>query len=370
MKTVLVLYGGRSGEHEVSLRSAASVVSNLDSRWKILLGGITREGLWYLQGEEYCAKAREEAAPVLEILQNPETLMSVIPGRGLAAGGKLLAADVVFPVLHGSFGEDGLLQGLLENAMLAYVGAGVLGSSLSMDKDKVKRVWKEAGLPVVPSFTLEKETWLKSLKGKPEGKTLLDAVQREFGCPFFVKPSGAGSSVGITRVHKEDEAERALEAAFQFDTKILIEKAINAREIECSVLGNFTPRAFTPGEIVPSHEFYDYDAKYIDPEGARLFIPAKLEAAALDRIKAMAVEAYAAAGAEGMSRIDFFVDKDTGNIYINEINTIPGFTSISMFPRMCAHDGLSYPDLLNELLELGIERFARRSMLRYSYQCS
>ncbi|MDR3200398.1 MAG: D-alanine--D-alanine ligase [Spirochaetales bacterium] len=370
MKTVLVLYGGRSGEHEVSLRSAASVVGNLDSRWNVLLGGVSKEGVWYLQSQEYSGDARKNSLPTLEITQNPEALMSVIPGKGIAAAGKLLAVDVVFPVLHGSFGEDGLLQGLLENAMLPYAGAGVLGSSLSMDKDKVKRVWKEAGLPVVPSFTLGKENYMRSLREKPAGENLLRAAEEEFGYPLFVKPSGAGSSVGISKVHNQSEAACALEDAFRFDTKVLIEKAIRAREIECSVLGNFAPRAFTPGEIIPSHEFYDYDAKYIDPDGARLLIPASLDAPTLDRIKSMAVEAYAAAEAEGMARIDFFVEKDTGSVYINEINTIPGFTSISMFPRMCAHDGLSYSDLLNELLELGIQRFSQRAELLYSYQCS
>jgi D-alanine-D-alanine ligase len=334
------------------------------------LGGISREGVFYLPSEDYPAAVRKGSLPSLEIIQNPEALMSVIPGKGIAAAGKLLAIDVVFPVLHGSFGEDGLMQGLLENAMLPYAGAGVLGSSLSMDKDKVKRIWKEAGLPVVPSLTLEKEDYLKSLNDTSSGEHLLEAAQKEFGYPLFVKPSGAGSSVGITKVHNQGEAGRALEDAFRFDTKVLIEKAIHAREIECSVLGNYRPRAFTPGEIIPSREFYDYEAKYIDPNGARLCIPANLPARDLDRIKRMAVEAYAAAAAEGMARIDFFVEHDTGEVYINEINTIPGFTSISMFPMMCAHDGLSYPDLLNELLELGIRRFAQRAELIYTYQCS
>jgi D-alanine-D-alanine ligase len=366
MKTVIVLYGGRSGEHEVSLSSAASVVRNLGPHWAVILAGITRDGAWYLQSEEELARGRGNSSP-LRILTDPARLMSVIPGRGIAAEGKLLHPDVAFPVLHGSFGEDGLLQGLLENAMIPYAGAGVLGSSLAMDKDKVKRVWKEAGLPVAPSFTLRKETFARNEK---ERDTLIAAAEEEFGYPLFIKPSGAGSSVGITKAHARGQVIPALETAFRFDTKALIEKSIYAREIECSVIGNASPRAFTPGEIIPSHEFYDYTAKYLDPQGARLIIPANLESGEIERIKSLALRAYGAAEAEGMARVDFFVEKNTGNIIVNEINTIPGFTSISMFARMCAYDGLSYSELLDEILELGIRRFARRAELLYDYQCS
>jgi D-alanine-D-alanine ligase len=367
MKTVLVLYGGRSGEHEVSLRSAASVVRNLGAGWNILLAGIDREGVWYMQPAGELERVRAGETP-LRVVQNSEGLMSVIPGRGIAVKGGLLKIDVAFPVLHGSFGEDGLLQGLLENARLPYAGAGVLGSSLSMDKDKVKRIWKEAGLPVVPSLTLRKADPGKPQDAPEVWTQALNSAEKEFGYPLFVKPSGAGSSVGISKVRSRGELLPALEAAFLFDTKALIEKAIPAREIECSVIGSFRPRAFTPGEIVPSHEFYDYGAKYIDPQGARLLIPAELDAPALERIKRLAVEAYAAAEVEGMARVDFFVEKDSGNLYINEINTIPGFTDISMFPRMCGHDGLSYADLLDEILELGIERHKKREELLFTYQ--
>ncbi|MDR1316790.1 MAG: D-alanine--D-alanine ligase [Spirochaetales bacterium] len=358
MKTVLVLYGGRSGEHEVSLVSAASVARAIDSRWTVLLAGIDKEGVWYFQPEEELLRIKKDAGSPLRVIKDSGEILGLIPGRGIARKGELLAVDVVFPVLHGSFGEDGLLQGLLENARLAYAGSGVLGSALCMDKDKVKQIWRESGLPVVSSFTLRKTQ---------DAAGCVAAAEKDMGYPLFVKPSRTGSSVGITKAHSRAELEAALREAFRFDTKVLIEKAINAREIECSVVGNHAPRAFTPGEIIPSHEFYDYAAKYTDPQGARLLIPADLDSAVLEEIKRLAVRAYAAAEAAGLARVDFFVEKGTGNIFINEINTIPGFTPISMFPRLCAHDGLSYPDLINELLELGISRFRETEELVFSY---
>lgn len=364
MMKILILYGGKSGEHEVSLLSAASVVRNLKESNSILLAGIDKDGVFYLQPREEVTRARASGEP-LRILRDPGAILSVVPGRGIAHGGGILDLDVVFPVLHGSFGEDGLVQGLLETAMLPYVGSGVLASSLSMDKDKVKRIWKEAGLPVVPSITLRKEVFEESSTG-------LEAAVREaedrLGYPLFVKPAGIGSSVGISKVRKRAEFSPALAAAFRYDMKVLVEKAVDAREIECSVLGNFRPRACTPGEVVPTHEFYDYDAKYLDPDGARLLIPAELDGGTLEAIKDLAVRAYEAAEAEGMARIDFFVEKSSGEIFLNEINTIPGFTNISMFPRMCGHDGLLYPELLESLLELGMRRFRERKKLAYSYQ--
>ncbi|MDR2588921.1 MAG: D-alanine--D-alanine ligase [Spirochaetales bacterium] len=358
MKTVLILYGGRSGEHEVSLQSAASVVYNLSAQWKILLAGIDKEGVWYLQPQSAVEAARASAQKPLAITQDENAALSIVPGRGAALAGRLLPIDVVFPVLHGSFGEDGLVQGLLENARLAYVGAGVLGSALSMDKDTAKRVWRDAGIPVTPFFTLRTEE-----PREQAGKT----AEAQFGYPFFVKPSAAGSSVGISKVHAREEFFPAIDEAFRYDSKVLVEKALSAREIECSVLGNLEPRAFTPGEIIPSHEFYDYNAKYIDSDGARLLVPAALDDAAREKVKALAVRAYRAAEAEGMARVDFFLDKDSGGLYVNEINTLPGFTGISMFPRMCAHGGLSYAALLDELLELGMERQRRREGLTFSY---
>jgi D-alanine-D-alanine ligase len=329
-----------------------------------MLAGIDRDGVWYLQPDDAADRARASDAP-LEILREPGAVLSVVPGRGVTRSGKPLEIDIVFPVLHGSFGEDGILQGLLESADLAYVGSGVLGSALSMDKDKVKRVWKEAGLPVVPWLTFHKEDFERN-PGAVEA--FLTAVEKNLGFPIFVKPSGIGSSVGITKARNRGELVSALAEAFRFDTKALAEKAVNAREIECSVVGNHGARAFTPGEIVPSHEFYDYDAKYIDPDGARLLIPAELAAADLAAVKAVAVQAYRLAEAEGMARVDFFYDRGTGKLFLNEINTIPGFTNISMFPRMCAHDGLFYPELLETLIELGLKRHEERGRLKFSYQ--
>ena len=271
---------------------------------------------------------------------------------------------MVFPVLHGSFGEDGTIQGLLETAGIPYVGAGVLGSSLSMDKEKTKQIWKESGLPVVPYVLSRKEDFLKKSE---ELKRIIRETEK-LGFPVFVKPCSVGSSVGITKVKARDGLKKALEAAFKFDTKVLIEQGIDAREIECSVLGNRTPQAFTPGEIVSSHEFYDYEAKYLDPRGAELLIPARLDGRKQEEIKSLAVKAYEAAAVEGMARVDFFVDRESGKIYLNEINTIPGFTNISMFPRMCEHDGLKYPELLESLIRLGLERHSLRQGITYRYQ--
>lgn len=363
MMNILVLYGGKSGEHEVSLRSAASVVRNLKSSYKIALAGIDKNGLWFLQPEDAVRKARENSDP-LEIVTDDSALVSVVPGKGFAAKGKLIEADVVFPVLHGSFGEDGTIQGLLDTAGLPYVGAGVLGSSLSMDKEKTKQVWAAAGLPVVPYVACRKEDFQKK---SDELKRILRETEK-LGFPVFVKPCSVGSSVGITKVKSRDSLKKALETAFKFDTKALVEQGIDAREIECSVLGNRTPRAFTPGEIVSSHEFYDYEAKYLDPRGAQLLIPAGLDAQQLETIKTLAVRAFEAAAVEGMARVDFFVDRESGTVYLNEINTIPGFTSISMFPKMCEHDGLLYPELLESLLRLGMERHSLRQSITYLYQ--
>ncbi len=361
---ILVLYGGKSGEHEVSLRSAASVVRNLDAGHHLLLAGIDRDGTFYLQPEDAADQARRSDGP-LEILRDPAAVLSVVPGRGMSLEGGILDLDIVFPVLHGSFGEDGIPQGLLEAASLPYVGSGVLGSALSMDKDKIKRVWKEAGLPVVPWLSFHKEDFENNPVAE---EAFLNAVEKKLGFPVFVKPSGIGSSVGITKVHQRHGLSEALKTAFQFDTKAMVEKAVNAREIECSVLGNHGVRVFTPGEIVPSHEFYSYEAKYIDPDGARLLIPAELDTDEIAAIKNIAAQAYRLAEAEGMARVDFFLDRDTEKLFLNEINTIPGFTSISMFPRMCAYDGMSYPELLETLLQLGLKRHRMRKLLRFSYQ--
>jgi D-alanine-D-alanine ligase len=354
--TICVLYGGRSGEHEVSLRSAASVVKNLDpNKYRVTAVGIDAAGRWHLQ-ERISLRSLPGQGEVLAIEEGSRPL-SVVPSDGIHAGGRRLEIDCVFPVLHGTFGEDGTVQGLLEIAGLPYVGAGVLGSSVSMDKEAAKRLWRDRGLPVV-EFTIadrqgSEEDWKKAAA--------------PLGWPLFVKPCAAGSSLGASRASHEGELAPAIRDALRYDTRALVEKCVDAREIECSVIGNSRPRAFLPGEVVPSagHGFYDYEAKYIDPDGALLEAPAKIGEDARDRIMRLAEAAYSAVRCEGMARVDFFLERRTGEVLLNEINTIPGFTSISMFPRMCEASGLSYPRLLDTLVELALARHGEKASVRY-----
>ncbi len=355
-----VMYGGRSGEHEVSLESASSVIRNIDTeRFSLTLIGISRDGRWYLQPESLVDAVK--AGEALESVQvSPENQVSCTPVDGLSAGGGGLEIDCVFPVLHGSFGEDGTVQGLLELAGTAYVGSGVLGSALGMDKELAKYSWLAHGLPVVPFLRVTAGECSES--GVPHN--LPERLSERLGRPpYFVKPACAGSSVGINRVESVAELEEALRDAFRFDTKALVEPSVEAREIEVAVLGNRDPHAFTPGEVIPTHTFYDYDAKYIDPDGARLVIPADLPSSTLETARRLAIEAFQAADAAGMARVDMFYDKRSEELLLNEINTIPGFTRISMYPRMCTHDGLAYPELLSRLVELALERHSERQGL-------
>ncbi len=357
---IAILYGGRSGEHDVSLMSAASIVRHLDRGHSVRLIGVTKDGAWRLQPDRVLDACREGSGPLELKADAPQVL--VVPGQGLMASGARgsanLAVDVVFPVLHGTFGEDGTVQGLLECAGLAYVGADVFGSALCMDKERAKALWASAGLPVVPYVTAYPSD-LAAIDA------LADRIGRELSWPAFVKPARCGSSVGASKVASRAELKSALAAALEFDTKALVEPFVAAREIECSVLGNAEPRAFPPGELVPSHEFYDYEAKYIDPDGARLLVPAPLDEALAERVKSTAVAAYRAAGISGMARVDFFLDKASGRLLLNEANTIPGFTPISMYPMMCEEGGLPYAELIDELLRLAVERKAEREALRY-----
>ena len=353
---ICILFGGRSGEHEVSLRSAASVVKNLDTtRYEVTAIGIDKSGRWHLQHRIELSDVAGQG-DVLTLIPASEPV-SVVPGDGFHDRGKKLALDCVFPVLHGTFGEDGTMQGLLELAGLPYVGAGVLGSSASMDKEAAKRLWRDAGLPVVDFEVIHRET--------PPNQWA--AAARRLGWPVFVKPCSAGSSLGASRADDEAQLARALPEALRFETRALLEKWVDAREIECAVIGNSRPRAFPPGEIVPleGHAFYDYEAKYTDPDGAVLETTARLDAPTQKRIMSTAEAAYATVRCEGMARVDFFLERGTGAAYLNEINTIPGFTSISMFPRMCQASGLSYPRLLDELVRLAMERQELRRTVRY-----
>ncbi|MFP4179612.1 MAG: D-alanine--D-alanine ligase family protein [Spirochaetaceae bacterium] len=363
-----ILFGGKSGEHEVSLVSAASVMKHLaPAKFVPVMIGIDRNGRWYLQEEP-----RVNTGTHAMILQNnPNNRVYAMPGDGLYCRGESLKLDVVFPVLHGTNGEDGTIQGFLEIAHLPYVGAGVLGSSLSMDKAAVKRIWRQAGLKVVPFILARREKLV--LDDKTEDRalesgafdTLRRRVEEAFSYPLFVKPSRAGSSVGVARAENKEELAEALKDAFRFDTKVLIEPEIRGREIECSVIGNEKPEAFVPGEIVPSHQFYDYKAKYIDPDGAELLVPAPLDNAQQEMVKKTSILAYRAAEAEGMARVDCFIERESGEIYLNEINTIPGFTGISMFSKLCEASGLSYPLMLERIIDLAHRRYRRQESLSY-----
>jgi D-alanine-D-alanine ligase len=366
MKRMVILYGGRSGEHEVSLVSAASILRHLDPlRFEPILVGASKEGEWYLQGADAVARALAAEGP-LSIEAGPRVFAA--PGRGLAVesvrGVESLPCDLVFPVLHGTFGEDGTIQGLLEIAGLAYVGAPVLGSAIGMDKEKAKELWLNAGLPVVPFIAVRRDA-LEELEALGEHSALARKIDARFGWPCFVKPACAGSSVGASKAQDAELLRAALRAALEWDEKVLVEPFVNAREIECAVLGNEAPVAFAPGEVIPSHEFYDYDAKYLDPEGARLELPARIASEQAERVKSVAVAAFKAAELAGMARVDFFIDKITGEVLLNEVNTIPGFTHISMYPRMCEAGGLPYPELITRLAELALERQVMRSKLKF-----
>ena len=361
MAVIAIIYGGRSGEHEVSCTSAAAVLKNLNSSHKTILIGINREGLWYLQ------KPPSPVPEVLGISAAADSKISILPGEGLALPGeKRIHVDAVLPVLHGSFGEDGRIQGLLEIAGLPYAGTGVLGSAVAMDKDVAKRLMLQAGLPVVPWRTLYRDSFSAS---RADGITTLGKeLFKEFGSPLFVKPANAGSSVGVNRAENENQLQTALKTAWKHDTKILVEKAIEGREIECSLLGYTEPEAFPPGEIIPAggHNFYDYEAKYTDPSGALLKVPAELPEDLSRQIKILAEKAYRCVEAGGLSRVDFLLESKSGELYINEINTLPGMTSISLFPRMTAAGGVDFTQMLDRLIEGALKEFSRREGLSYS----
>ncbi|HPG96096.1 MAG TPA: D-alanine--D-alanine ligase family protein [Rectinema sp.] len=371
MKNIAVLYGGRSGEHEVSLISASSILAYLDKeKYSIVPIGITKRGEWFLQYPPEWAYLPPEKGQMRSLppVEKTERVLAV-PGEGLwletKKGVQKLDIDVVFPVLHGTFGEDGTIQGLLETVDLPYVGADVLGSAVGMDKEVSKRLWLSAGLPVVDYISVGKED-----VSDENLKILARRVETRFGWPCFVKPSCSGSSVGTSKVNNSEALKNAILSALRWSEHALIEAFINAREIECAVLGNERPVVFAPGEIIPSHEFYDYEAKYKDPQGATLLIPAPLSEETKNRIMSLALSAYKYASIKGMARVDFFVEKITGEVFINEINTIPGFTAISMYPRMCINGGVSYIELLDKLIELALEQYALKRELEYDFSKS
>jgi D-alanine-D-alanine ligase len=360
-----IIFGGKSAEHEVSIQSAKSIFEALDrQKYDPLLIGVDKLGAWHLGGSaDFILNASDPRLIALNATA-PEVVPVERPGESLALlspkdGRALESVDVFFPIIHGTFGEDGSLQGLLRLLNMPYVGADVLGSAVGMDKGVMKRLLREAGLPI-PRFFEVRARELAELD--PAG-----AVAAVGGFPVFVKPCNLGSSVGIRKVKRPEDLIPALKDAFRYDRKALVEEAVSGREIECAVLGNDTPEASICGEIVPTHEFYDYEAKYIDEHGATLNIPADLDAHTSRRVRALAVDTFRALECAGMGRVDFFLKPD-GQVLINEINTLPGFTKISMYPKLWAASGIPYPDLLDRLIGLAVERHHQENVLERGAQ--
>jgi D-alanine-D-alanine ligase len=388
-----ILFGGRSGEHEVSLLSAASVLNAIHKdKYEVVPIGITKDGRWVTAGDaenllqgKLLPEARhlragdpETTEPAAVLARGEAVVVPPEPvhrQRGLVpfqtdaaltrrASDRAINVDVIFPVLHGTFGEDGTIQGLLELADIAYVGAGVLGSAAGMDKDVMKSLFLAAKIPIVKHVTILRSAW------KKEPKKVQKFVESKLKYPVFVKPANLGSSVGISKAHDRKELGPAIEEAARFDRKIVIEQGVGgkkkkAREIECSVLGNDEPMASLPGEIVPVKEFYDYNAKYLD-EGSELIIPAKLSKAETKRVQELAIKSFKAVDCSGLARVDFLMEPTSRRIYLNEINTMPGFTAISMYPKLWAASGIAYADLIDRLIRLGIERHEDKKKNQYS----
>jgi len=368
-----IIYGGRSGEHEVSIASAAAVVQNLDKRrYEPIPIRIEKDGRWIIADR---LPSTSSAAEVIEQSKSSQAR----PGRGgreahlvahprdeqiltIDEGSRIdsLALDIVFPVLHGPYGEDGTVQGLLELANVPYVGAGVLASAVGMDKAVAKLVFAARGLPVAPYLVVLRHQWLAN------PRQIEADISAALGFPVFVKPANLGSSVGISKVKSPAELATAMNLAADYDRKIVVEAAVpNAREIECAVLGNDTPEASVPGEIIPSREFYDYAAKYLD-DNSQTVIPADIPPTVAAEVRRLAVEVFRAVDAAGMARVDFLLENGSGHVYVNEINTIPGFTTISMYSKLWAASGLTYDALLDRLIELAQQRHADKQQLKTS----
>jgi len=388
-----ILFGGRSGEHEVSLLSAASVLNAIDKdKYEVVPIGITKDGRWLtsehaenlltgkllLEPRNLRAGDPDTTSPAAVLARGEAVIVppepvhrhsglvpfQTDPGLMRRSSDRAINVDVIFPVLHGTFGEDGTIQGLLELADIPYVGAGVLGSAAGMDKDIMKSLFVAAGIPIVKHVTILRSTW------ENDPKKVQKLVESKLTYPVFVKPANLGSSVGISKAHNRKELGPAIEEAAKFDRKIVIEQGVGgkkdkAREIECSVLGNDEPAASVPGEIVPGKEFYDYTAKYVD-EGSQLIIPAKLTKAETKKVQELATAAFRAVDCSGLARVDFLMDPKTRKIFLNEINTMPGFTAISMYPKLWAASGLAYADLIDRLIQLGIERHEDKKKNQYS----
>ncbi|MFQ5602827.1 MAG: D-alanine--D-alanine ligase [bacterium] len=357
---VAILFGGKSAEHEVSLQSAKNVIEAIDkSKYEVVLIGIDKQGRWYLnEASNYLLHAE---SPKLIALNKSNKNVALVTG---SSGERELVSvndhasfgsiDVVFPVLHGTYGEDGAIQGLLKLANVPFVGAGVLGSAVGMDKDVMKRLLRDAGIPNAHFQVFQREN---------KDQINFELIRKQLGQPIFIKPANLGSSVGIHKVESLAQFENAVEDAFHYDNKIIVEEAIAGREIECSVLGNEDPIASMPGEIVPQHEFYSYEAKYIDEQGALLEIPAKLSDEIVKKVQELAVQTFKVLCCEGMARVDMFLTEDQ-KLYVNELNSIPGFTKISMYPKLWEISGIPYSELIDRLIQLAMARFNQEKELK------
>lgn len=355
-----ILFGGKSAEHEVSLQSAKSIVDAIDkSKYDVILIGIDKAGQWYLNDASTFLLNADN--PKLIALNKSNEGITLVPGAAndknlmsLSGAGAVGAVDVLFPVLHGPYGEDGAMQGLFKLANIPFVGAGVLGAAVSMDKDVMKRLLKAANIPT-PNCVAFKKYDQRNLT--------FDNIAAKLGFPCFIKPANLGSSVGISKVENENQFKSATADAFQYDNKIIIEEFIAGREVECSVLGNQDPIASIPGEVITKHSFYSYDAKYIDEKGADLCIPAELPQDITKQVQDLAIKTFKTLCCEGMARVDFFVTKD-GKVFVNELNSIPGFTKISMYPKLWEASGIPYTELIDRLIQLALERHEREGTLK------
>lgn len=356
-----IVFGGKSAEHEVSLQSAKNIVEAIDkTKFDVTLLGIDKQGQWHINdASSYLLNAND---PARIALRPSDVTLAQVPGKvsqqliDAGNGQPLPGIDVIFPIVHGTLGEDGSLQGMLRMANLAYVGSDVLGSAACMDKDVTKRLLRDAGLAIAPFVTLTRAN---------RDKISFADIESRLGLPLFVKPANQGSSVGVSKVTSEAQYHTAVALAFEFDHKVVVEKGIKGREIECAVLGNDFPEASTCGEIVLNSEFYAYDTKYIDDNGARVVIPADIDSAVNDKVRAIAVQAYQTLGCSGMARVDVFLTEDN-DVIINEINTLPGFTNISMYPKLWQASGLDYTSLITRLIELALERHRADNALKTS----
>ncbi|WP_130806410.1 D-alanine--D-alanine ligase [Senegalia massiliensis] len=354
-----IIFGGKSAEHEVSLQSAKNIIEAIDKeKYEVMLIGVDKEGKWYLiENDEFLSNMDDPSAISLN---KSENLLAIIPGEdknqlvNLNGYNRLNDIDVVFPILHGPFGEDGTIQGLLKLSNIPFVGADILGSSVGMDKDVMKRLLRDSNIAIADFISYNKSE-----------KYNYNDVKQKLGMPVFIKPANLGSSVGISKVNNEQEFYKAMELAFEFDNKVIVEEGIKGREIECSVLGNDNPICSLPGEILPTSDFYSYESKYIDESGAVLQIPAKLTELEIEKIKSCSLKTYKVLCCKGMARVDVFL-KDDGEIIVNEINTIPGFTRISMYPKLWEVSGIKYKELIDKLIQLAIERHNQEKKLKTS----